>query len=40
MGKGGRKRGGVFGVSTMAIKKGVNQKRDRKKFLKFLKKSC
>lgn len=31
-----RKLGGLFGVSTLAIKKGVNQKRARKKFQKFL----
>lgn len=28
----GAEMGGVFGVSTMAIEKGVNQKRARKKF--------
>lgn len=35
-GKRGRKLGGVFGMSTLAIKDGVNQKRARKKFQKFL----
>lgn len=31
-GKRGRKLGGFLGVSTLAIKKGVNQKRAIKKF--------
>lgn len=31
-GKRGRKLGGLFGASTLAIKKGVNGKRARKKF--------